>query len=94
MTNRLLEQIFQRSAKALVGMGAEAEDEILSAIAENAEEAQAQGKNALVMTLNHAIRIDLGKSGQKDSLSFRVSHKIEREGRLDDPDQDEMDLGS
>lgn len=93
ITNKRLEEIFQRSADQLQEMGAEAEEDLLAMIAATAEEAMNQGKEKLVVVLNHAIRIDLGKSEQKDSLTWRVSCKTERTTRLDDPDQDQMDMG-
>lgn len=93
MTNKLLGEIFRRSAEELKAMGAEAEEDLLAAIAANAEEAMNQGKEKLVVVLNHAFRIDLGKSEQKDTLGWRVSCKTERISRLDDPDQEVMDLG-
>ena len=92
MTNELLAGIFRRSGDALVEMGAEVEDELLKAIAANAEEAMNHEKKELVMTLSHSIRIDLGKSEQKDTLGWRVSCKTEMSSRLDDPDQGQMDL--
>ena len=92
MTNKLLAKIFRCSADGLVEMGAEVEDELLAAIAAAAAEAMMHGKEGWVMTLSHSIRIDLGKSEQKDTLGWRVSCKTEMASRLDDPDQGQMDL--
>ena len=92
ITNKRLGEIFARSAKQLVEMGVESEEDLLAMIAATAEESMNQGSEKLVVVLNHAIRIDLGKSEQKDSLTWRVSCKTERTTRLDDPDQDQMDL--
>jgi hypothetical protein len=90
MNNDKLQAIAQRSASNLVSLFAEGAEAIAAGIAAAAEEAEAQGKESIVVTINHAIRLDLGKDSQSDSLSWAVRHKLETCNAIPDPNQPEL----
>jgi hypothetical protein len=56
MNNELLGQIFRRSAKAPVTLGAESEVDLLAAITATAQEDGNQGKEKLVVSLSHTLQ--------------------------------------
>jgi len=85
-----LQAIAQRSSRNLLNLLEEHEDEILKAIAQMEEEAQNQEADKIVVTLNHAIKLDLTRKSQSDSLTYSVRTKLETVHTLPDPDEPEL----
>lgn len=90
MNRSKLDAIAARSAENLVALFAEHGDAISQGIAAAAEEAEAQGKESIVVNLSHTLRLDLGKDSQTDKLSWSVKHTVEACGQIPDPSQPEL----
>lgn len=92
MDSEKLQMIAALSAKRLPILIAEAEEEIMEAIARVTAEAQHHDKEKLVFKLTHSIELDLGKSKQRDGISFGVRVKHQVAGALPDPSNPELGL--
>lgn len=92
MNVELIDQIAERSANAIRELIASHADDIIAAATAAAEEAQAAEKEAVTITLAHAIKIDLGKGTQVDRLAISLKRSSEIVSRLDDPRQPELGL--
>lgn len=84
--------IAAKSADNLKHLFAEGTDAIAQAIAAAAEEAEHQGKESVVITLGHQIKLDLGKDSQTDTLSWSVKHKLDACSQIPDPNQPELPM--
>ncbi len=93
MESGKIQSIAKLAAARLPRLFAEAEEEILEAIARVTSEAQHHGKEKLSFTFSHSIKLDLGKDKQEDTLSFGCRTKVGVSGAIPDPDAPEFDLG-
>lgn len=93
MDSEKLALIGKLAAARLPRLLAEAETEIMEAIARVTEESQHHGKDKLVFKIGHSIELDLGKNTQRDTISFGVRVKHGVAGALPDPENPELDLG-
>jgi hypothetical protein len=86
----LLEKIFKKSAKRLVVLATEGEDDLLQMIHRKADAAQDAKKEKLIVTFTHTIKVDFSKGTQVDTLGGSMRVALSMEGGLDDPDQGEL----
>ena len=86
----LLRKIFKRSALRLVELAEEGSDELLEMIHKQALAAQDAGKQKLVVSFSHAIKVDFGKNTQEDTLGGSTRLKLALSGNLDDELQGEL----
>jgi len=89
-TPEILRDIFKRSARRLIELAEEGSDELLAMIHRQAAQAQDDGKQKLVVTFNHAIKVDFGKNAQLDTLGGSTRLKLAIRSGLDDPAQGEL----
>ncbi len=80
-TNRKMQAIAEQSARNLLSLFADCEEELQDSITK-AEEAK--------VNLSHTITLDLGKSKQTDKLSFSLKRGDEICQSIPDPDQPEL----
>ena len=93
VSNELLQKIFKRSSRRLVTLAVEGEDELLAIIHRKAEAMQDAGKDKLVVTFTHQIKVDFSKGTQTDTLGGNIKVSLVMDGALDDPDKGELPLG-
>lgn len=92
MNNEKLEAIKQASLENLNVLFDEMENDIEAAIIATTEQAEADGKESVKITLSHSIIIDLSKNTQDDKLSVSVKHTANICGQIADPNQPELGL--
>jgi hypothetical protein len=85
-----IEMIAHRSAANLKMLVVSMEDDINEAISAAYELAQEEGKEAVKVTLSHAIVLDLGGDEMEDTLSVSVRHRGRLKSTLPDPNQPEL----
>jgi len=90
VSSELLQQIFKRSSRRLVTLAVEGEEELLSIIHRKAEAMQDAGKDKLVVTFTHQIKVDFTKGQQTDTLGGNIKVALVIDGTLDDPAQGEL----
>ena len=86
----LLRKIFKRSAYRLIELAEEGSDELLELIHKKALAAQDEGKQKLVVSFSHTIKVDFGKNTQEDTLGGSTRLKLVLSGNLDDEVQGEL----
>ena len=98
MNNTKLEQCVNKSAKALVALVMESEEEIATAIQDTLEQAsrldmETGQASKVKFNISHKLCLDLTGNKQTDSISFSVLHKNEKSSPIEDPNQDNLNLG-
>ena len=81
INNSKLRGIAKHSARNLLSLMADHEEEILQVLHESDD-----GK----ATLSHALRLDFGMNRQTDKLSFSLKHGDEVVQEITDPDQGDL----
>lgn len=90
VSSELLQRILAKSAKRLVALGVEGEDDLLEIIHRKAEAMQEAGKEKLVVSFTHTIKVDFSKGTQTDTLGGSMKVALVLEGGIDDPDQGKL----
>lgn len=91
MNHTRLQSIIQAASEDLIALAEEHEDDILHGIHAITQEAHNNDQEKVKVRLNFAIILDLGEDKQTSALSWTVSHKVEAEHRLPDPNQAELE---
>lgn len=94
MNTEQIQTIGETAAENVKNLIGEMSDEIQDSAAAAFEQAQAEDKEAVKITLSHTIELDLARNQQKDTLSVSVRHKESVINRIPDPNQSELEFES
>jgi hypothetical protein len=85
-----LQRIFKASARRLLALAVEGEEDLLRVVYAKAEAAQEKNSEKLKVVFSHRIEIDFTKGKVRDTLGAPLRVELVREGELDDPDQGQL----
>lgn len=86
--SEMLQRIFKRSARRLLALAAEGEEELLEVIHRKAAAQQDEGKEKLVVTFSHSITVDFGKNTQEDKLGGSIKVGMKMKADLNDEEEE------
>ena len=90
--NAKLEKIAEVSADNLKTLFSDLENEIQDSIAAATENAEAKDSESVVLNITHAIKLDLSKDKQTDTLRFNQKHEQVSACEIGDPNQADLDF--